>query len=440
MFLSTLNIKNIFINFFKEKDHLEIESSSLIPKNDSSILFTNSGMNQFKNIFLGIEKPIYNKIVTIQRCLRAGGKDNDLSKVGYSSRHHTFFEMLGNFSFNSYFKKSSIEYAWELLTNKNFFNISENRLIVTVYYNDIESYNIWNKNIGISKKKIFKIGDKNNRKYISDNFWSMSEFGPCGPSSEIFCNINKNNCNYNLNLNKISDEYIEIWNLVFIQFNKCKNNNLTELPYFSVDTGMGLERISSIIQEVDSNYKIDLFKDLINKLRKKLNIKYNNIISLKIIADHLRSCIFLISDGIYPSNDKHGYVLKKIIRRSIYHGKLLGVNFPFLYKIIDFIDDNIKYFYTYNINIDFNLIKNIIYLEECKFENSINKGLIILNKKIDEGNTFIDGDFIFLLYDTYGLPIEIINEVCNIKNINFDNKKFNKLLDFQKNKSNSSKK
>ncbi len=442
MYKSFNEIRNMFIDFFKSKDHLLIKSSSLIP-NDNSLLFTNAGMNQFKNVFLGLSKSIYKRIITIQRCLRVGGKHNDIKNIGYTYRHNTFFEMMGNFSFNSYFKKESILYAWELLTSKKWFNLNKNKLIITVNINDFETYNIWSNILGINKNNIFLVGNKCN--YInnkSDNFWQMSNFGPCGYSTEIYYNINCINNIKNFLLYKDTNKYLEIWNLVFIEYNIINDSNIVKLKYKSVDTGMGLERICSVLQNVNSNFNIDIFLKLKEKISKFFNIKINdrNIFIFNLISDHLRSIIYLIIDGILPSNEYRGYILRKIIRRTLTYIYLLIKNKNYiLNELLYYIKNWFFKFYDFKDNEIFIKIKNIIINEEKKYFlnlfNSLNILYFYLKKTNIYRNNILDGKIVFLLYDTYGLPLDIIIEVCKYNNFIIDIEKFNYFLNLQKIKS-----
>ncbi len=443
MYNSFNKVRNIFIDFFKSKNHLLIKSSSLVPKDDS-LLFTNAGMNQFKDIFLGLNKSLSKEIVTIQRCLRVGGKHNDLKNIGYTFRHNTFFEMMGNFSFNSYFKKESILYAWELLTSNKWFNLNKNKLIITVNINDFETYNIWLNILNINKNNIFLVGNKYN--YInskSDNFWKMSDFGPCGYSTEIYYNINCINDISDFLLYKDTNKYLEIWNLVFIEYNIIDNNNIINLPYKSVDTGMGLERICSVLQNVNSNFNIDIFLKLKKVISKFLNIKIkeNNIFIFNLISDHLRSIIFLIIDGILPSNEYRGYILRKIIRRTLTYIYLLIKNKDFiLNKLLYNLKDWFFSFYFFKNKNIFIKIKKIVIKEERKYFSNLFNSLNLLNfylKKINNKNNILDGKIIFLLYDTYGLPLDIIIDICKYNNFIADIKKFNYFLNLQRQKSKS---
>ncbi|BAC24380.1 alaS [Wigglesworthia glossinidia endosymbiont of Glossina brevipalpis] len=429
----TTEIRNIFLNFFYEKKHKIMDSSTLIPDNDKTLLFTNSGMNQFKDIFLGFKKPKYIRVATAQRCIRVGGKHNDLNMIGKTNRHHTFFEMLGNFSFGSYFKSDTIQFAWELLTSKKWFDLSKEKLIVTIYYKDIESYNLWVEKTNINPKNIIFIKDKNNILYNSDNFWTMGDTGPCGPCSEIFYFFGKS-INYK-NIKIYDEEYIEIWNLVFMQFNLHLNGKLSRLPITSIDTGMGLERISCVLQKVNSNYSIDLFKKLIYEISKIIEIKNIKNYSLRIIADHIRSAIFLIYDGVIPSKEGRGYVLRRIIRRAIFHGNYILNKSCFFYKLVSPAINIMSY-------IDSKIIKkkkeieNIIKEEEKIFFFSIKKGMIFLNKNLKKiKNNILKGEIAFKLHDTFGFPIDLTNDICIKNKINVDEKGFFHAMNEQKNKS-----
>ncbi|NIG99275.1 MAG: alanine--tRNA ligase [Buchnera aphidicola (Periphyllus acericola)] len=418
MTYTTESIRKKFLEFFKNKNHTIYPSSSLVIENDPSILFTNAGMNQFKNFFLGYEIPENKKISSIQNCIRAGGKKNDLKNVGKTSRHHTFFEMLGNFSFGDYFKKKSIIYAWELLTSKKWFNIDENKLLVTIYEEDIESYNIWRKIIGLSENKIIKTPNKKNK---SENFWKMGKYGPCGPCTEIFYDYKKNIKTNYLKKNKIlQKKYIELWNIVFIQYNKLINGKYLKLKIPSVDTGMGLERISSVLQKVKSNYDIDIFKNIIKNIKKLNNVKQNNKKSIQVIADHIRSSSFLIASNIFPSNEYRGYVLRKIIRRAIRHGYSIGIKECFFYKLVPVL---IKYMGSSGKLLKNNEKKIIktLKIEELKFSKTLKNGLKLLKNEIKQiKNNKLDGNFVFYLYDTIGFPIDLTKDFCKEKNIKID--------------------
>lgn len=431
--ISIDNIRRDFLNFFYNKGHKIVPSSSLIPKNDNSLLFTNSGMNQFKNIFLGLEEKKFNRVVTAQRCVRAGGKHNDLENVGYSDRHHTFFEMLGNFSFGDYFKEKAILYAWEFLTDKNYLNLDKNRIFVTVYENDHETYDIWKNKVGFLKERILKIGNKKNSLFDSDNFWKMGETGPCGPCTEIFYSYVDIN---GIDLSEININHsIEIWNIVFIEYNCDIKGNLKKLKKTSVDTGMGLERITSVLQGVKSNYEIDLFLNLISCISKIINVENKNNNSLRVIADHIRSSIFLIFDGVLPSNEGRGYVLRRIIRRAICHAYLLNYRCLFLSNLVEpvikIIGNNIK-----NIELKKRIIKKVLKKEEIQFSVTLKKGLNILEKEFNKiDNNILSGSVVFKLYDTHGVQLDLIYDICKSKNIKIDQISFEKEMKNQKKRS-----
>ncbi|ANF17134.1 alanyl-tRNA synthetase [Buchnera aphidicola (Schlechtendalia chinensis)] len=433
---TTDEIREMFLCFFKEKKHIILPGSSLIPENDSSLLFTNSGMNQFKKLFL--EKtvnPQYTRVTTTQNCLRTGGKHNDFKNVGYTSKHHTLFEMLGNFSFGDYFKKEAIIYAWEFLTSKIWLNLPKKNLWVTIYEHDLESYNIWKNIIKIEKEKIIKIGNKNKQKYTSENFWQMSDTGPCGPSTEIFYDKGNNlfgkppgnNSNNGI-------RFIEIWNIVFMQFNKLNNGNIVKLSRHAIDTGMGLERVAAIMQNVTSNYEIDLFQPTINLIVKMSQTNNLNNIHINIIADHIRSSSFIISENIVPSNEKHGYVLRRIIRRAIQHGHKLGIKSLFLHKLVPTLINSMG-IYKPILEKKQKQIESILQLEESKFINTLEKGLKLLEIEISKlKNNVLKGEIAFKLYDTFGFPIDLTTEICHEKKISVD------MLEFKKNLKNQKKK
>ena len=332
---STAEIRQAFLDFFHSKGHQVVASSSLVPHNDPTLLFTNAGMNQFKDVFLGLDKRNYSRATTSQRCVRAGGKHNDLENVGYTARHHTFFEMLGNFSFGDYFKHDAIQFAWELLTSEKWFALPKERLWVTVYESDDEAYEIWEKEVGIPRERIIRIGDNKGAPYASDNFWQMGDTGPCGPCTEIFYDHGDHiRGGPPGSPEEDGDRYIEIWNIVFMQFNRQADGTMEPLPKPSVDTGMGLERIAAVLQHVNSNYDIDLFRTLIQAVAKVTGATDLSNKSLRVIADHIRSCAFLIADGVMPSNENRGYVLRRIIRRAVRHGNMLGAKETFFYKLV----------------------------------------------------------------------------------------------------------
>ncbi|ADV33577.1 alanyl-tRNA synthetase [Candidatus Blochmanniella vafra str. BVAF] len=432
MYKSIVDVRQEFLNFFHKKEHQIISSSSLIPENDQTLLFTNSGMNQFKNIFLGIEKVLFKRVVTAQRCMRAGGKHNDLNNVGYTERHLTFFEMLGNFSFGDYFKDSAIEFAWELLTDSNWFALSKDKIWITTHICDNESYDIWTKHIGISKKRVIKIGSKNGHYSDSDNFWKMGNIGPCGPCSEIFYDLGDKfpGVPPNNDMTASSERYVEIWNLVFMQFNQRSNGNLESLPMLSVDTGMGLERITAILQGMCSNYLIDVFKNLIISISEVMNVKKSIADrSLYVIADHIRACAFLIKDGIIPDNEGRGYVLRRIIRRAVCHGRKLGVNGIFFYKLVTPLISSMSYI-TEILCDQVDLIEKILFNEEKLFENTLNKGLKLLRKSLIElkNNKILSGRVAFQLYSTYGFPLDLTQDICHEYNIKIDQLEFDQIM------------
>ncbi|QNS02069.1 MAG: alanine--tRNA ligase [Buchnera aphidicola (Pentalonia nigronervosa)] len=435
---TTHEIRQSFLNFFKTKGHIIIPSSSLIPKDDTTLLFTNAGMNQFKDFFLGQKNSTYSKIATVQRCLRTGGKHNDLDNVGYTEKHHTFFEMLGNFSFNDYFKLEAIQYAWELLTSQKWFNIPKNKLWISVYKDDNETYEIWKNIIKVPIEHIIKIGDKNNCQYNSENFWQMSDNGPCGPCTEIFYDYGNGSIdNITDFIENKTQRFLEIWNIVFIEFNRISKTNIIPLPNKSIDTGMGLERISSVLQNVRSNYNIDIFDTLIKKISKFSNLTNSNHISLKIIADHIRSSTYIIADGIKPSNEHRGYVLRRIIRRALRHGRKIGIKKIFFYKLAqdvaqvmgtsaNFFKDKIYE------------IEKILKIEEIQFSKTLDVGLKILNKKLKHiNNNILSGKIAFYLYDTFGFPVDLTEDICREKKIQIDYVNYKLFQQQQRSKSKS---
>jgi alanyl-tRNA synthetase len=430
---STAEIRQSFLDFFRGKGHEVVTSSSLVPHNDPTLLFTNAGMNQFKDVFLGIDKRSYSRATTSQRCVRAGGKHNDLDNVGYTARHHTFFEMLGNFSFGDYFKHDAIHFAWELLTSKEWFNLPKDRLTVTVYETDDEAYAIWEKEIGIPKERIIRIGDNKGAPYASDNFWQMGDTGPCGPCTEIFYDHGDHLWGGPPgSAEEDGDRYIEIWNIVFMQFNRRPDGTMESLPKPSVDTGMGLERIAAVLQHVNSNYEIDLFKKLIHDAAEIIQTKDLESKSLRVIADHIRSCAFLISDGVLPSNEGRGYVLRRIIRRAVRHGHMLGAKDIFFYKLVKPL---IEVMGSAAIELGQNqkLVENALKIEEEQFLKTLERGLFLLDQELTKitGN-ILPGDIAFKLYDTYGFPLDLTADVCREKNITVDEIGFNLCMEEQR--------
>ena len=404
MTLSTADLRNKFIDYFKSHGHQAVASSSLVPADDPTLLFTNAGMNQFKDCFLGAEKRSYTRAVSSQRCVRAGGKHNDLENVGYTARHHTFFEMLGNFSFGDYFKKEAIEFAWNFLTKE--IGLPKEKLLVTVYSEDDEAFDIWENHIGVPKEKIIRIS-------TSDNFWSMGDTGPCGPCSEIFYDHGAHIWGGPPGTpEEDGDRFIEIWNLVFMQFNKQADGTMEPLPKPSIDTGMGLERISAILQNVHSNYEIDLFQNLIKSAASIVGSEDLENKSLRVIADHIRSCSFLICDGVMPSNEGRGYVLRRIIRRAVRHGYQLGANDIFFYKLVASLAKEMGEAYPELVD-QLPVIEKVLRVEEEQFSKTLARGMAILNDTLEtlEGDT-VPGDVVFKLYDTYGFPTDLTNDVA----------------------------
>ena len=424
---STNEIRRTFLDYFVSSGHKELSSSPLLTQDDPTLLFTNAGMVQFKNIFTGKERSKYKTATTSQKCLRAGGKHNDLENVGYTARHHTFFEMLGNFSFGEYFKELAIEYAWNLVTKV--YGLDKKKLLVTVYSEDIEAYNLWKKISGLSNDKIIKISS-------SDNFWSMGDTGPCGPCSEIFYDHGpKIGGGIPGSVNEDGDRYIEIWNLVFMQYEKSANGNKSNLPRPSIDTGMGLERMAAVLQGVHNNYDIDLFKNLINSSVEFSGVEAvnENLISHRVIVDHLRASSFLISDGVLPSNDGRGYVLRRIMRRAMRHVQKLGINEPHMYRLVNSLQENMGDAFG-ELSRAKALIENTLKDEEIKFRETLERGLGLLDQSIKKLNSSeaLPGDVAFKLYDTYGFPIDLTADILRGKNIDLDYKGFEDNMNLQK--------
>ncbi|WP_201534403.1 alanine--tRNA ligase [Psychrobacter immobilis] len=428
------DIRQAFIDFFISKQHTPVPSSSLIPHNDPTLLFTNAGMNQFKETFLGMEPRDYTRAVTSQKCVRAGGKHNDLDNVGYTARHHTFFEMLGNFSFGDYFKQAGIEYIWEFLTSDEWLAIDKNRLYVTIYETDDEAFDIWNKNIGIPSERIIRIGDNKGAPYASDNFWTMGDTGPCGPCTEVFYD---HGADIEGGLpgtpEEDGDRYIEIWNCVFMQFNRQKDGTLLPLPAPSVDTGMGLERISAIMQGVHGNYEIDLFTHLMDAAADILEIDNEKQSSLKVIADHIRAVSFLIADGVTPSNEGRGYVLRRVIRRAVRHGNKLGADSDFFYKMVAPLVAEMGTAYP-ELADKQSVIENAIQKEETQFAKTLAQGLRLLASELEglqDGDT-LSGEAAFKLYDTYGFPIDLTADITRERGIAIDEAEFDEHMQAQR--------
>ena len=430
---STAEIRQAFLDFFHSKGHQVVASSSLVPHNDPTLLFTNAGMNQFKDVFLGLDKRNYSRATTAQRCVRAGGKHNDLENVGYTARHHTFFEMLGNFSFGDYFKQDAIKYAWELLTGENWFALPKEKLWVTVYETDDEAFDIWANEVGVPRERIIRIGDNKGAPFASDNFWQMGDTGPCGPCTEIFFDHGDHIWGGPPGSpEEDGDRYIEIWNIVFMQFNRQADGTMEPLPKPSVDTGMGLERIAAVLQHVNSNYDIDLFRDLIASVAKVTGATDLTNKSLRVIADHIRSCAFLVADGVIPSNENRGYVLRRIIRRAIRHGNMLGAKDTFFWKLVaPLIDvmgsagDELKQQQAQ--------VERVLKTEEEQFARTLERGLALLDEELSKlkGDT-LDGETAFRLYDTYGFPVDLTADVCRERNIKVDEAGFEAAMEEQR--------
>ncbi|WP_134706339.1 alanine--tRNA ligase [Rahnella sp. CJA17(1/100)] len=430
---STAEIRQAFLDFFHSKGHNIVSSSSLVPTNDPTLLFTNAGMNQFKDVFLGLDKRDYNRATTSQRCVRAGGKHNDLENVGYTARHHTFFEMLGNFSFGDYFKHDAINYAWELLTGENWFNLPKEKLWVTVYETDDEAFEIWEKEVGVPKERIIRIGDNKGGAFASDNFWQMGDTGPCGPCTEIFYDHGDHIWGGPPgSAEEDGDRYIEIWNLVFMQFNRQADGTMLPLPKPSVDTGMGLERITAVMQHVNSNYDIDLFQKLIAAVAEVTGATDLSNKSLRVIADHIRSCAFLIADGVIPSNENRGYVLRRIIRRAIRHGNMLGAQDTFFYKLVAPLIEVMGPAAT-ELKEQQAMVEQLLKTEEEQFARTLERGLALLDEELSalKGDT-LDGEIAFRLYDTFGFPLDLTADVCRERNLKVDEAGFEKAMDVQR--------
>ena len=430
---STAEIRQAFLDFFHSKGHQVVASSSLVPNNDPTLLFTNAGMNQFKDVFLGLDKRNYSRATTSQRCVRAGGKHNDLENVGYTARHHTFFEMLGNFSFGDYFKHDAIQYAWELLTGENWFALPKERLWVTVYETDDEAYEIWEKEVGIPRERIIRIGDNKGAAYASDNFWQMGDTGPCGPCTEIFYDHGDHIWGGPPGSpEEDGDRYIEIWNIVFMQFNRQADGTMEPLPKPSVDTGMGLERIAAVLQHVNSNYEIDLFRTLIEAVAKVTGATDLSNKSLRVIADHIRSCAFLIADGVVPSNENRGYVLRRIIRRAVRHGNMLGAKEIFFYKLVGPLID-VMGSAGEELKRQQAQVEQVLKTEEEQFARTLERGLALLDEELAKlsGDT-LDGETAFRLYDTYGFPVDLTADVCRERNIKVDEAGFEAAMEEQR--------
>ena len=414
------DIRQSFLDFFKSKDHEIVPSSSLVPANDPTLLFTNAGMVQFKDVFLGRESRPYKRAASSQRCVRAGGKHNDLENVGYTARHHTFFEMLGNFSFGDYFKQDAITYAWEYLTVV--LKIPESKLWITVFEDDEEAANIWLKEIGVSSKQFTRCGEK-------DNFWSAGDTGPCGPCSEIFYDHGEDIPGGPPGSKDADlDRYVEIWNLVFTQFNRGSDGSLTPIPHPSVDTGMGLERVTAVMQGVNNNFEIESFEKIIKKIKTLCGNKKIDLTSSRVVADHIRSCSFLLADGVIPSNEGRGYVLRRIIRRAIRHGNKLGFKKPFFHQLVEVLEEEMGDAYP-ELSKTRSNIESMLLSEEERFAETLDQGLKILDEVITKTKgDVIHGEDVFRLYDTYGFPVDLTADIAREKNMKVDMKGFNKAM------------
>src|SRR5512138_3113650 len=405
-YMSAADVRRAFLEFFRERGHAVVPSSSLVPGNDPTLLFTNAGMVQFKDLFLGKEKRDYVRAATSQRCVRAGGKHNDLENVGYTARHHTFFEMLGNFSFGDYFKQDAIRFAWDFVTGKDWLGIDPARLMVTVYHTDDEAFDIWHTQVGVPQDRIVRIGDKPGGG--SDNFWQMGETGPCGPCTEIFYDHGADVPGGPPGSpDADGDRWIEIWNLVFMQFDRSAEGVLTPLPKPSVDTGMGLERVAAVMQGVHSNYEIDLFVNLIKAAAQATRTSDLESKSLRVIADHIRASAFLIADGVFPSNEGRGYVLRRIVRRALRHGYILGQNQPFFYKLVAALEKEMGAAYP-ELKTQRAQIERVLKQEEERFAETLSQGMALLEQAIGSlSGSVLPGETVFRLYDTFGFPVDL---------------------------------
>ena len=430
-------IRSKFFDYFKRQNHQIVRSSSVVPQDDPTLLFTNAGMVQFKRTFLGEEKRSYSKAVTSQKCIRAGGKHNDLENVGYTARHHTFFEMLGNFSFGDYFKEDAIRFAWDLLVNE--YHLPAEKLWISVFLDDDEAYDIWHQQVGVPAERIVRLGEK-------DNFWSMGDTGPCGPCSEILIDrgeqyaCDSDDCAAGCDC----DRYLEIWNLVFMQYNRDESGNMTPLPRPSIDTGMGLERIAAVIQNVPTNFDTDLFMPIMRKIEslsgRKLGTDEATDVAMKVIADHSRAGAFMVGDGVLPSNEGRGYVLRRILRRAIRYGRNIGLSQPFLHETVAEVFDVMQSGYPELLE-DQAFITNVIKNEELRFSETLDNGLKLLTETInrmkESGDSVVPGDVIFKLYDTYGFPVDIVRDVVRDSRLNLDMDGYRQAMADQRKKSRS---
>ena len=432
---TSAEIRQTFLDFFQSKGHTIVPSAPLVPGNDPTLLFTNSGMVQFKNVFLGSEKLPYARAADVQRCLRAGGKHNDLDSVGYTARHHTFFEMLGNWSFGDYFKREAIEWAWELLTQV--YKLPKERLMVTVYHTDDEAFDIWNKTIGLPAERIVRIGDNKGAPYASDNFWQMADTGPCGPCTEIFYDHGAHIAGGPPGSpDEDGDRFIEIWNLVFMQFDRAADGTLTKLPAPCVDTGMGLERLVAVLQHVHSNYEIDLFQRLIAHAARLTGTKDLENKSLRVIADHIRACSFLIVDGVLPSNEGRGYVLRRIIRRALRHGYMLGQKQPFFHKLVPTLVEEMGTAYP-ELAAKRDTVGRALLAEEERFGETLENGMKVFDEIAARSQKIIPGADAFRLYDTYGFPVDLTADIARERGLSVDMQGFEKAMNEQRERARS---
>ncbi|GGC79469.1 alanine--tRNA ligase [Marinobacter halophilus] len=431
--MKTAELRQAFLEYFKQQGHTIVPSSSLVPADDPTLLFTNAGMNQFKDLFLGREERDYTRATSTQKCVRAGGKHNDLENVGYTARHHTFFEMLGNFSFGDYFKREAINFAWTFLTGDQWLKLPTDKLWITIYAEDDEAFDIWNKEIGVPAERIIRIGDNKGGRYASDNFWQMGDTGPCGPCTEIFFDHGPDVAGGPPGSpEEDGDRYIEIWNVVFMQYNRTADGEMLNLPKPSVDTGMGLERIAAVLQGVHSNYEIDLFQDLLKAASDILGGAATTEASLRVVADHIRSCAFLISDGVMPSNEGRGFVLRRIIRRAARHGNKLGANGPFFHKLTGALVDLMGEAFPQLVS-SRKQIEKVLLQEEEQFVKTLDKGLRLLEQDIAElKGTEIPGETVFTLYDTYGFPVDLTNDIARERGLTLDYQGYEKAMESQR--------
>ncbi len=431
--MKTAELRQKFLSFFETKGHQIVRSSSLVPHDDPTLLFTNAGMNQFKDVFLGFDKRPYNRATTAQKCVRAGGKHNDLENVGYTARHHTFFEMMGNFSFGDYFKQDAIHFAWEFLTSPAWLNLPKEKLLATVYAEDDEAYNIWLNEIVMPAERIIRIGDNKGERYASDNFWQMGDTGPCGPCSEIFFDHGEHLWGGPPGSpEEDGDRFIEIWNCVFMQFNRDEQGNMNPLPKPSVDTGMGLERMAAVMQHVNSNYQIDLFENLLKAAARETGTAFSmDVPSLKVIADHIRACSFLIADGVMPSNEGRGYVLRRIIRRAVRHGYKLGQKQAFFHKLVPDLVNEMGEAYP-ELKEKQAQITEALKNEETRFAQTLETGMALLEEALAGGVNQLNGEVIFKLYDTYGFPYDLTADICRERNIEMDEDGFHREMEAQR--------